>query len=282
MDKHILEFIDDRLTVEKARQCALQLVLAPDSVSMMASDSAGEILALQSWQAAKSERSFDAVEWDIRRMLKEEPVMGLPFGHIFPVVFHRNTTLVPRRLFQHSAIAAYFKLLLAPAEYQYTYDELPEFDAYLISATQAKQAKLFAEFFPQQRIRHQAVPLLRFFRELAQQNDHSIFVHFRHQVAQIAVFERQNLLFYNSFTFIAAADLLYYVLLAYDQFRLNPRDIPLDVAGSLLEDSEVYRMLYRFVREIRFVAPSKKFHLPRQEQALPDHCHVELFCLTHY
>lgn len=282
MDKHILEFVDERLTADKASQCALHLVMAADSVAMMAADEMGEIMALQSWQATKPERNFDAIEWDVRRMLKDEPLLSMPYGQLHGVLFHRNTTLIPRRLFQHNALPSYFKLLLQAGEFQFHYDELTEFDAYLVSATPVKLAKMFAEFFPQQRLRHQAVPLLRFFRTLARKTDHSILVHFRHQLAQICVFERQNLLFYNTFTFSTASDLLYYVLLAYDQFRLNPRDIPLDVAGNLLEDSELYRMLYRFIREIRFVEPDKHYHLPADGHALPSHCHVELFCLTHF
>ena len=280
MDKHILEFIDPRLTAETAHRCALHVVLGTDGISMMAVEADREILALQSWMPARPERSFESSEWDIRRIFRDEALLTLPYGHIHCAVFHRHTTLVPRRLFQHGALQGYFKLLLHPADYIYAYDELPALDTYLISAMQPNLSKLCAELFPQTRIRHQAVPLLNFARDLVDKNEHTVFVHFRNQIAQIVVFERQNLLFYNTFTFSAASDLLYYVLLAYEQFRLNPKEAPLLVAGNLLEDSDVYRILYRFIREIRFVHPSKGYRLPPDAQALPDHCHVELFCLT--
>ncbi|MCK6695436.1 MAG: DUF3822 family protein [Thermoanaerobaculia bacterium] len=278
MDTNTLDYTDDRLTASAAPQCILQVVLGADSISLLSADHNGAVLALQSWTFPSGEQAFHQSEWQLRGVLRQA-VFGLPFGHIHCALFHRNATLVPRRLFQHGNLATYFKLLLNPAEYTYAYDELPEFDAYLVYATEQGLARLCTEFFPRGRVRHLAVPLLRQARDLDASEEHRIFVNIRNQVAQIAVFERQNLLFYNSFAFAASPDLLYYILLVYDQFRLNPQDTPLIVAGNLLEDSELYRLLYRFVRDIRFAALPGYYRLPEDAGILPGHCYFDLFCL---
>ncbi len=278
MDTNTLDYTDNRLTADVATQCVLHVVLGADSISLLSADSSGAILALQSWAFSAEGQVFDQTEWSLRSVLRQ-PVFGLPFGHTHCGLFHRNATLVPRRLFQHGNLAAYFKLLLNPAEYIYAYDELPEFDAYLVYATEQGLAKLCTDFFPRARIRHLAVPLLRQARDVNASEEHRIFVNIRNQVAQIAVFERQNLLFYNSFAFSASSDLLYYILMVYDQFRLDPRDIPLTVAGNLLEDSELYRLLYRFIRDIRFTALPGYYKMPTEAELLPGHCYFDLFCL---
>jgi hypothetical protein len=280
MDKHILELKDARLDAALAPACTLYGVLGTESVALLVANSAGEVLDIETWQYAKPNKSFAQTEQDLRRIIAQEPVFNWPFGQKHGVLFHPNITLVPRRLFQHHALPEYFKLLLKPAEYVYAYEELPDFDAYLVQAIERPQARLFNELFPQARLRHQAVQLLHFIRASAAAADHTIFLHFRHQVAQLAVTERQNLLFYNTFSFVTPADLLYYTLLVYDQFKLNPADTPLTVAGNVLRDSELYRILYRFVREIRFAVPPSGFHLPLASTPLPGHCHLELFCLT--
>lgn len=280
MDKHTLEFIDNRLQATTALQSSLNVIIGADSVSMMAADASGVVQALQSWMFSSGEGAFEAEEWNIRRLLRDEDCFRYSFNQVHCALFHPHVTLVPKRLFQHSALATYFKLLLRPADFVFGYDELPEIEAYLVHATEAVQAKICAEFFPQARCRHLAVPLIRYLRSLPNDSDHKICVNFRHQVAQVVVFERQNLLFYNTFPFAAAADLLYFVLLAYDQFRLDTRETPLTVSGNLLPDSELYRLLYRFIREIRFAAtPSDSYRLPAGVQALPDHCHLDLYCL---
>lgn len=278
MDTNTLDYTDNRLTADVATQCILHVVLGADSISLLAADSNGAIVALQSWAFSAEGQAFDQTEWPLRGVLRQA-VFGLPFGHTHCALFHRNATLVPRRLFQHGNLAAYFKLLLNPAEYIYAYDELPEFDAYLVYATEQGLAKLCTDFFPRARIRHLAVPLLRQARDMNAAEEHRIFVNIRNQVAQIAVFERQNLLFYNSFAFSASPDLLYYILMVYDQFRLVPKDIPLTVAGNLLEDSELYRLLYRFIRDIRFAALPGYYKMPADTEILPGHCYFDLFCL---
>ena len=279
MDTHTLDFIDNRLNTDTAPQCALNVVLGADSVSLLAADASGAMMAFHSRMLAGEETSFDQIEWQLRGILQQETLFGLPFGQIHCALFNRNATLVPRRLFQHGALSGYFKLLLNPADYIYAYDELPEFDAYLVYATEPALAKLCTEFFPRSRNRHLAVPLLRNARQTAANEEHRLFVNFRNQVAQMAVFERQNLLFYNSFAFSASSDLLYYVLMLYDQFRLSTQDTPLIVAGNLLEDSELYRLLYRFVRDIRFAELPAFYHLPTDRPTLPGHCYYDLFCL---
>lgn len=278
MDTNTLDYKDDRLTAGAAPQCILQVALGADSISLLSADSTGTVLALHNWIFSSGEPALDQTEWSLRAVL-QQPVFGLPFGHIHCALFHRNATLVPRRLFQHGNLAAYFKLLLNPADYTYAYDELPEFDAYLVYATEPGLARLCADFFPRARMRHLAVPLLRQARELNAAEEHRVFVNIRNQVAQIAVFERQNLLFYNAFTFSASPDLLYYILMVYDQFRLDPREIPLTVGGNLLEDSELYRLLYRFIRDIRFAELPGYYQLPNRAETLPGHCYFDLFCL---
>ncbi len=280
MDKHSLQFIDSRLTVETAPQYSLNIVLGADSISLLvAHHSTGEVAALQTWLITPADQQFEAVEWEIRRILRDDAVFHWPYMHIHCALFHRNSTLVPRRLFQHSALSGYFNLLLPPSEFTFGYDELPEIDAYLVYATTPGHAKLCQEIFPRARVRHLAVPLIRCLRTIDGVGEHRIFVNFRHQVAQIAVFERQNLLFYNTFAFSASSDLLYYVLLAYDQFRLSPLEIPLNVSGNLLVDSDVYRLLQRFIREIKFTASTGVYHLPPGAQVLPAHCHLDLYAL---
>jgi hypothetical protein len=65
----------------------------------------------------------------------------------------------------------------------------------------------------------------------------------------------------------------------YDQFRLSPLDLPLQVAGNLLQDSEVYRLLSRFIQKIDFVALPNQVSLGAAANNLPPHCFFDLVCL---
>ena len=280
MKKHALHLNTGQLNTVSASNCALHVVLGTESLSLLAAHSNGNLMAFEAWEYSKTNKAFDQIEQEPRSILQEESIFKLPFSHKHCVLFHPNTTIVPRRLFQHGSLEGYFKLMLKPADYIYGYEELPEFDAYLVYATEKAQAKLFQRYFPDARMQHLALPLLRYFRSLAGIENHIVFVNLRHQHAQVIVLERKNLLLYNTFSFTTAADLLYFILLAYDQFRLDPKEIPLTLSGNILKDSEVYRMLYRFVREIRFAVPPVQYQIPPGVEPMPGHCHLDLSCLN--
>lgn len=48
MDTHTLDFIDNRLNTDTAPQCALNVVFGADSVSLLAADASGAMMAFQS------------------------------------------------------------------------------------------------------------------------------------------------------------------------------------------------------------------------------------------
>ncbi len=279
MALHSLEIKDSQLNAANAPHCTFFGILGTESLSAIAVDDADKLMAFERWEYHQQPKSFEQVEREVRSILKQEVIFQMPFGQKFVALSHPNVTLIPRRLFQHGKLPEYFQLVIKPGEYQYTYEELPEFDAYLVCATEKGQAGLISEFFPDARIRHLAAPILRYIRKLAAVSEHTVFVNLRAKVAQIVVLERQNLLFFNTYQFSTASDLLYYVLLAYDQFRLDPKQTPLTVAGNILKDSELFRMVYRFVREVRFAPPPANIQRSPEVETLPAHCVTDLLCL---
>ncbi len=281
MNSHTVDWIDNRLTAELAPSCTLWVVVGTDSAAYAAVDGRGEVLAAVQRDYAEPEAPFWRIEPHVQRMLESSPVWHLPFGQRQGFLFHSRTTLVPRRLFQHGDLSAYFRLLLEPDDYSYSCEEVQSWDAYLVSATDRAQARFFQGLFPETRPRHSAVSLLLAARELAAQQEHTLLVNVRHRVVQIVALERQNLLFYNTFSFSNANDLLYYVLLAYHQFRLSPRQIPVWLAGNIMPQSELYLKLHAYIREVRFAQPFGRWRLsPAAANVLPYHCFFELLSLS--
>ena len=191
-----------------------------------------------------------------------------------------NATLVPRRLFDAQDLQAYFKLLLQPSEYEYAYDELPALDCSVVYAVEPVVTRMCGQYFPGAANMHQATPLLKAWHHAAPAGDYAVFVNVRHQAGQVAVFDRKNLLFYNAFGFVKPNDLLYFVLLAYDQFRLSPAEVPLTIGGNLAEDTEAFRLLHRYIDTIRFAALPDSVVLPEETDHLPAHYWHDLFAVA--
>ncbi len=281
MSPHTVDWIDSRLTAEAAPTCRLWVVVGCDSAAYAAVDARGEVLAAVQRDYPEPEAPFWRIGPQVQRLLESSPVWHLPFEQRHAVLFHPHCTLIPQRLFQHGDLSSYFRLLLEPDDYVYACEELTVWRAYLVSATERSHMRFFQSLFPGARLRHSAAALLLGAHVLAQRQEYTVLAHVRHRWVQLVVLERQDLLFYNAFPYSAAADLLYYVLLAYDQFRLNPRQVPLWLAGNIAAESELYRRLHAYVADLRFVDLPARWQLPRESSAaLPPHCYFELLSLS--
>lgn len=279
MDKRIFDFSDSRLLAGAAALYELNVVAGTDGFSFLAADPTGAILTLKAWHFDNYDGGFEQTDTDLRAILASESVLQSAFSRVRCAVFNREATLVPRRLFNPDALNSYFQLLLPPGDYEYGYEALPNLDCYLVYALDKRVGDLLLKYLSVQNITHLASPLLQKALDVVSIDATAVVVNLRNEVAQVMAFERGNLLFYNTFSFDKAGDLLYYVLLAYDQCRLSPDRIPVWLAGEALPDAEIYKQLYRYIRQIRFVAAPTNYHWPAEAPPVPEHMFFDLFCL---
>lgn len=272
----IFSFQSAILTPQVAASSALRMAVGGNGVSLLVKKDT-QILALKSWQLSGTDLSFQTVEPELRAIFGSERLIDLPFADKICALTCATSTLVPRRLFDSENLAQYFKLLLRPDQNRvYGFEFLEAFDCYLVWATDTGLAQLCGQYFLKSSIRHIAAPLLRTFHEWAPQEGYGVFANLRGQKVQIGVFERRNLVFFNAFDFTKPSDLLYYILLAYKQFELNPLEIPLTLSGTLIEDSDIFRLLLRYVRPMRFPPFPAELTLPEEAKSLPPHYWIDL------
>ncbi|MFN0175980.1 MAG: DUF3822 family protein [Saprospiraceae bacterium] len=272
----VFSFQSELLTPQLAASSALRMVVGLQGVSLLVK-SYSRILALKSWQISGTEQGFQSVESELRGIFGSEQLLGMPFNSKICALSSPVSTLVPRRLFDEENLEQYFKLLLRTGEDRtYSFEKLEEFDCYLVWAAESGLANLCRQYFSSENMLHLAAPLLRAFQSLAPEEGYAVFANLRGQKLQIAVFERRNLVFYNAYDFAKPADLLYFILLAYKQFELSPLEIPLTLSGTLLEDSEIFRLLLRYVRPMRFPPLPDGINMPEEAKKLPTHYWFDL------
>lgn len=280
MDKHVFDFINPGFSTASSAHCTLHVVVGTDGISLLVTGKNELIQALKHRHFSNPGRDLKEVETQIRTFFGSEMLLSYPFAEVRCTFFNLNATLVPRRLFVAEDLPAYFKLLLRPADYEFHYDHLPEVDCYLVYAVEPVVTRMCGQYFPQAKMSHLATGLLKNWQHIAPSGDYQIFLNTRNQVAQVAVFDRRNLLLYNAFQFQKNSDLLYFVLLAYEQFRLDPGKIMLTVSGNLPENSDAYQLLYRYVRTIRFARLPEHIHLPEGAESLPEHFWFDTFSFS--
>ncbi len=277
MDKYVFYFQDENLNAEKAMRGTLKIIVGYDGISIMALSAENEVLGLEAIQISNERANSPYFDTRFREILAGIKLLNYKFSAVRAALSVPSVTLVPDRLFSSQAPEKYFRLLHPANNTTMVFDQekITALNCHLVwGATTA-----FKGFVDQYQPRHLAASLINHYLELIPEGAHAVFLNIRNCNAQITVFHEQNLLFYNAFEFTKPTDLLYFVMLAFDQFKLNPEVVSLHVSGALLTESEGYKILNRYIERIVFITPKSLPKLPKVAHALPVHFWFDVLSL---
>ena len=276
MDKHTYCYHSEELNREKAQNALLKLLVGVDGVSMLAVGRDGEILGLEAHQMLRKKFDADFFSTELQEFFSNREMLNLPFSRVEAAISVPAVTLVPNRLFSADNLNTYFKLLQDPvANMVFGYEAMENHGCHLVWGADPSFQSFINRFQP----KHLASFLIRKYKNRLNDAGKSVFLNVKGNQAQITFFDKSDLLFYNTFEVIKPNDLLYFVLLTYDQFRADPESLPLQVSGSIMEDAEYYKALYRYIGNIRFIEPDQQLNLPQNQDKLPNHFWFDLFAM---
>ncbi len=186
--------------------------------------------------------------------------------------------LVPARLWTPEAAPASLQALTQlPAEEEVLSVSLSGIGAQMAFSLEKPLLEFLRQAAPDLRLLDAGAAFLAAARhQMDHLASHQVFACIRDRILHVAAFHNLNLLLYNAYPFQTSPDALYFLLLVYDQLNLNPEETPLHLAGPILPDSELYRLFYRFVRQIRFATPPSGLLLPEGFPEENLHFHFDL------
>ena len=68
-------------------------------------------------------------------------------------------------------------------------------------------------------------------------------------------------------------------MLVFNQFDLTVEETPVFLSGQLMEDSEIYRLLVRYVKKLQFLDPPAFFQYGTKLAHHPKYLYFDLLCL---
>ena len=219
--------------------------------------------------------------------LKEIWVTDSILSSLFPevhIAFIRpHYTIIPNKLYQSADKAAYLFPLKSKSSTPelYQVNDLNMLDAKLVFSAPQAIIEFFESKYTQEVHYYNSFTTLinGFGREMKLLQGKHVWLNVQPKTLQITLFDREALIFSNQFPFGNEKDFLYYVLLIYGQFKLDPETIPLHISGQLVKESAIYKKLYRYIRSISFVPISKSYQLNNLPEK-PDYFFFDLLNIT--
>lgn len=198
---------------------------------------------------------FD-VNKEIQAIFSREELFSYLFRRVRVVLPSGASVLVPNRLYNENEKETYLGELTTTHTPNgvIRHDEIGEVSANLVYFIDNELVKTLKKQFPTAHVLHHATPVILGAKQMIEDgSEHSLFVHFTKNEISLSLFQKKNLLFFNSFPYSTAGDVLYFTLLTLNQFTLDPAKTPLLLSGQILEDGEIFRMLSRYTGNLKFI-----------------------------
>lgn len=171
-------------------------------------------------------------------------------------VWHAPFTLVPEKFYADGQIHEYLSKVSQSTEKLNLGSELLlDADTRLVFGIPVEIFSSLQKHFPKTFITHALPSMLRMYQAESKKEHHKkVYAHFISGMIVITFFEGDQLIFCNSFAYQNTQDVVYFLLLVCDQFRLNQESIPLICSGEIVKDSEIFRQASRYFQSIQWLS----------------------------
>jgi hypothetical protein len=276
----VISLIDESLEMNNHLTCDLFASVSSSEVSLALLDKKkNKFLALEVFQNASTGISEEKWLNDIPG--KSIILKNLKYKSAAIAVANEFTTLVPSALFREEDVAKYFQYNFNRSDLHVHAEKISSFEAVNVFALPHSFEDSLNKFAERPVIFHQATALLSGVNLLFRKIHEKILVlNVGKSTVEIVVTGGRRLIFSNAFSYQSMEDLAYYVMFTCDRLQLNPETISTYVFGSVEKDSAVYRLLAKYIANIRFGARLNSYEFSYVFKDIPDHFYFHLFSLA--
>lgn len=282
MGKLGFEIIESDFNKKLSSTYHLSILVRVDSLVYLVYDFEQNVLVLKEYNYTIYNYTPKKFLENVRSIYQSDFLLSLLYRKVKILFDSSAFTLIPSRLYNEKEKESYFEQLVSVTENStFLADELKDIKAHLLYPIDQNLYSASKVQFPTAKIGHAVSELISGCKSLiTSQGDFSTFVNVQDKRMQICVFEREKLLFVNSFPFETSKDALYYLLLIFDQFKLKPELSPIFLSGQIRENSEIYHLFYRYVKNINFCSTPSNLTIGKQLDREHLHQYLDIFSTT--
>ncbi len=244
--------INNNIEVTSKRKLSIQFSL--DGFSFCTTNTHNEVLEFSSYTFSKTKNSPELVLEKLQDIFKKEKSLQYDFETV--TVIHQNNlnTLVPNEYFKEDALKSYLKYSIKTiATDLITFDELDFMNSKNVYIPYVNINNFLFQNFGEFEYKHYSSVLLEKLFSIAS-NDICCYIHVSKSTFDIVIIKNSNLQFFNIFEYKTKEDFMYYVLFTLEQLELSTEETLVSILGDIEEDSDLFRLMYTYIRNIDFLS----------------------------
>ena len=244
--------INKNIEVTSKRKLSIQFSL--DGFSFCTTNTHNEVIEFSSYSFSKTKNSPELVLEKLQDIFKKEKSLQYDFETV--TVIHQNNlnTLVPNEYFKEDALKSYLKYSIKTiATDLITFDELDFMNSKNVYVPYVNINNFLFQNFGEFEYKHYSSVLLEKLFSIAT-NDICCYIHVSKSTFDIVIIKNSNLQFFNIFEYKTKEDFMYYVLFTLEQLDLSTEETLVSILGDMEEDSDLFRLMYTYIRNIDFLS----------------------------
>ena len=243
--------------IQESSKKKLSIQFSLDGFSFYISNYKNDISKFTSFTFTKALKSPELILKEIQEIFKNEKCLQQDFETVN--VIHQNnlSTLVPNQYFKKSNLNNYLKYSIKTiATDLIVYDELNTIKAKNVYIPFVNINNFIFQNFGEFEYKHHSSILIE---KLVLQSNNSLnfFINISQSLFDIVVIKDSKILFYNIFEYQTKEDFIYYILFTLEQLDLSTETTNISIIGAINEQSELYKILYTYIRNISFLNSKK-------------------------
>ena len=244
--------INKNIEVTSKRKLSIQFSL--DGFSFCTTNTHNEVIEFSSYYFSKTKNSPELILEKLQDIFKKEKSLQYDFETV--TVIHQNNlnTLVPNEYFKKDALKSYLKYSIKTiASDLITFDELDFMNSKNVYIPYVNINNFLFQNFGEFEYKHYSSVLLEKLFSIPT-NDNGCYIHVSKSTLDIVIIKNSNLQFFNIFEYKTKEDFMYYVLFTLEQLELSTEETLVSILGDIEEDSDLYRLIYTYIRNIDFLS----------------------------
>lgn len=280
----LIRFRDPAFDPNRSDSFCLVLEIGLESFVLAVLDNlTNDFLAFEQY-ALRKINDEAALATQIEQLAADHEWLANGFKRTDALLIGERFTLVPAALFDSAHAADYlrFNQPMDVADEVLT-DLLRQPDARNIYAVNSVLTATLRRLFTGIRLRHHLSPLID--RTLSVNKNSSgrkVLAHIQQNRFDLIITEGGILLLANTYRYQSAEDVVYFLLFACEQLKLNPEQLPLEITGEIEPASVVALLIKKYVRNVTFGKRPVEARFATGFGQLPSHYHYNLFALHYF
>lgn len=239
--------------------------------------------AVADFRLPTSLKSPEVYHTEILKLISEEDALGKKYPSVVLGLDTPQHTIVPSPLYDPLQNGKYLEFnfgIAAPG--QVRTDRLEEIDAFNVYGVSQGLFDIIMENYSGAAIVHRSSAFIKAVYHHRKINSESegIYLNVKEQSVDLASFDGNRLVFFNSYACTGKEDMLYYTLYAIEQLNLRPDHIHLFIYGNLDFGSESHRLLEQYMRQVLFSGRLDLWNYSPLLGQVPAHRYQELYALA--